>query len=96
LIAVPISVFAKSSGKIAQFCFDRIKREKHTAIKLMNSIKNWALVLFVNLQEIKEKVPVSGIFLKFKIVVCFCHDSGNFWISTSGDASSGPGNTAQY
>jgi hypothetical protein len=40
---VTLSNLTKSSGKIAEFYFERIWREKH--VKTVNLSANWALVL---------------------------------------------------
>jgi hypothetical protein len=57
LIAVPLSISIKSSGKIAEFYFEIILSEK-----LLNFSKNWALVLRGNLYE---KIKNSGNVAEF-------------------------------
>jgi nuclear transport factor 2 (NTF2) superfamily protein len=42
------TIFTKSSGKIAEFLFKRIEREKK--YQTVNFSKNWPVVLIVNLK----------------------------------------------
>jgi hypothetical protein len=56
-LTVPLSILTKSSGKTAEFYFERIWREKNMP-KLLILSKKWALVLSHNLYE---KTKNSGI-----------------------------------
>jgi hypothetical protein len=61
LIAVPLSIITKSSGKIAEFCFVRIQREKHA--KTVELKQKFGICFKINLYE---KTRNSGKVAEFK------------------------------
>jgi hypothetical protein len=62
ILIAPLSIFTKSSGKIAEFYFERMLREN--MLKLLNLSKKWALVLSGNLYEKTKKSGKVAEFYK--------------------------------
>jgi hypothetical protein len=62
LIAVPLSILSKSSGKIAEFNFERILRKKMQ--KLLSLSENRSFVLTGNLYKKTKNSGKVAEFLK--------------------------------
>jgi hypothetical protein len=57
-LAVTLSILTKSSGKIAEFNFERILRKNMP--KLWSLSENWAIVLSANFKKMCPALGITG------------------------------------